>query len=207
MDCARRFAPLQRNCWRNVSEETIVEMGSYSWLIFALGTVVTWGLYGIFLHSGQVGMQDPDNGRYKAFLFVGVAYFLTAVLAPLAILIVRGSDWTFPGKGLWLSLVAGILGAIGAFFVLLSLGALFAQGNKSAPAIVMSIIFAGAPVVNAIVSLAMHPPAGGLSSIRWQFALGILMAAFGGFLVTKFKPAPGPGPAKKATVSETSESA
>jgi drug/metabolite transporter (DMT)-like permease len=146
-------------------------------------------------------MQDPVNGRYKAFLFVGVAYFLTAVLAPLLILVVRGSDWQFPGKGLWLSLLAGILGAIGAFFVLLSLGALFAQGNKSAPAIVMSIIFAGAPVVNAIVSLTMHPPAGGFGALRWQFILGIMMAAFGGFLVTKFKPNPAP-PAKKVAVEK-----
>ena len=181
--------------------QVLLAMGSYNWLIFALGTVVTWGLYGIFLHSGQVGMQDPVNGRYKAFLFVGVAYFLTAVLAPLAILVARGSDWNFPGKGLWLSLFAGVLGAVGAFFVLLSLGALFAQGNKSAPAIVMSIIFAGAPVVNAVVSLTMHPPAGGLGAIRWQFMLGILMAAFGGFLVTKFKPDPG-SPAKKAPVEQ-----
>jgi len=109
-------------------------MGTYAWLFFALGTVVTWGLYGIFLHSGQIGMADPQNGRYKAFLFVGVAYFITAVLAPLAILIARGSDWNFPQKGLWLSLFAGVLGAIGAFFVLLSLGSLFAQGNRSAPA-------------------------------------------------------------------------
>lgn len=167
-------------------------MNSYAWLFFALGTVLTWGLYGIFLHMGQVGMADPANGRYKAFLFVGVAYFLTAVLAPLLILIARGSDWNFPGKGLWLSLIAGILGAIGAFFVLLSLGALFAQGNKSAPAIVMSIIFAGAPIVNAIVSMVMHPPAGGLAGIRWQFVLGIIMAALGGYLVVKFKPDPAP---------------
>ena len=182
--------------------EPIIAMGSYNWLIFALGTVVTWGLYGIFLHSGQVAMKDPVNGRYKAFLFVGVAYFLTAVLAPLVILVLRGSDWEFPSKGLWLSLFAGILGAVGAFFVLLSLGALFAQGNKSAPAIVMSIIFAGAPVVNAIVSLTMHPPAGGLATIRWQFILGIVLAAFGGFLVTKFKPNPAP-PAKKEVVAES----
>ncbi len=166
-------------------------MGNYSWLVFAIGTVVTWGLYGIFLHSGQMGMNDPVNGRFKAFLFVGVAYFLTAVLAPLVILMVRGSDWHFPGKGLWLSLLAGTLGAIGAFFVLLSLGALFAQGNKSAPAIVMSIIFAGAPVVNAIVSVVMHPPTGGISGVRWQFVAGILMAALGGYMVTKFKPTPG----------------
>ena len=183
-------------------------MGSYAWLIFALGTVVTWGLYGIFLHMGQVGMSDPANGRYKAFLFVGVAYFLTAVLAPLAILVIRGSDWNFPGKGLWLSLIAGILGAIGAFFVLLSLGALFAQGNKSAPAIVLSIIFAGAPSVNAIVSLILHPPAGGWAGLRWQFVVGILMAALGGYLVVKFKPDPAPaGQAKKevTTGAESSE--
>ncbi|MDF1741552.1 MAG: hypothetical protein P1U86_20485 [Verrucomicrobiales bacterium] len=175
--------------------------------MFAMGTVVTWGLYGIFLHSGQIGMQDPVNGRYKAFLFVGVAYFLTAVLAPLAILIARGSDWNFPGKGMWLSLLAGILGAIGAFFVLMSLGALFAQGNKSAPAIVMSIIFAGAPIVNAIVSMVMHPPAGGLAGIRWPFVLGICMAAFGGYLVVKFKPDPAPaGHAKVEATSTESKS-
>ncbi len=178
-------------------------MSSYSWLYFALGTVVTWGLYGIFLHMGQVGMVDPANGRYKAFLFVGVAYFLTAVLAPLAILVARGSDWNFPGKGLWLSLFAGILGAIGAFCVLLSLGALFAQGNRSAPAVVMSIIFAGAPIVNAIVAMVMHPPAGGLAGIRWQFVLGIVMAAAGAYLVVKFKPDPAPTGHGKVAAAQT----
>ena len=66
------------------------------WLIYALMTVACWGLYGIFLHSGQMGMADAVNGRYKAFLFVGLAYFLTAVLAPLAILVARGASWTFP---------------------------------------------------------------------------------------------------------------
>ncbi|MEM7699927.1 MAG: hypothetical protein AAF236_16150 [Verrucomicrobiota bacterium] len=181
-------------------------MGNYAWLIFALGTVLTWGLYGIFLHMGQVGMADPSNGRYKAFLFVGVAYFLTAVLAPIGVLLARGSDWSFPGKGLWLSLLAGTLGAIGAFFVLLSLGALFAQGNKSAPAVVMSIVFAGAPVVNSVVSLLMHPPAGGFSAIRWPFVLGILMAATGGYLVVKFKPNPAPaGGAANASAAAVSD--
>ena len=48
-----------------------------NWLIFALMTVVTWGVYGAFLHTGQLGMKDAMNGRYKAFLFVGLAYFLT----------------------------------------------------------------------------------------------------------------------------------
>jgi hypothetical protein len=169
-------------------------MSSYSWLVFALGTVLTWGLYGIFLHMGQIGMVDPVNGRYKAFLFVGVAYFLTAVLAPLAVLMFKGTDWNFPAKGLWLSLFAGILGAIGAFFVLLALGAAISAKVQNAPAVVMSIIFAGAPIVNAIISITMSHDWG---KIRWPFILGLVMAAAGGFLVTKFKPVHAP-PAKAA---------
>lgn len=160
------------------------------WLVFALMTVFSWGLYGIFLHSGQLGMADPVNGRYKAFLFVGIAYFLVAVLAPLAMLVVSGSDWTFPGRGAGLSLVAGTVGAIGAFCVLLAFGA------KGTPPAVMSIIFAGAPIVNAVVSMIMHPPAGGVGAVRWQFVAGILLAAVGGCLVTLYKPPPAPAAAK-----------
>lgn len=157
-----------------------------SWLLFVGLTIVAWGLYGIFLHTGQVGMADPENGRYKAFLFVGIAYFLTAVVAPLLLLIVRGASWSFPSGGAWWSLIAGIVGAIGAFGVLLAFGA----GGK--PSVVMALVFAGAPVVNALVALSVHPPAGGLSSIRWQFFAGIALAALGGFLVTRYKPGPAP---------------
>jgi drug/metabolite transporter (DMT)-like permease len=135
-------------------------------------------------------MGDPINGRYKAFLLVGVAYFITAVLAPLAMLLFAGASWNLPARGVWFSLIAGIVGAVGAFGVLLAFGA------KGSPAVVMSIVFAGAPVVNAAVSLWVHPPAEGWQSIRWQFMAGILMAAVGGCLVTLYKP--GPGPAKAA---------
>ena len=57
-----------------------------AWLGYALLTVLAWGVYGILLHTGQTSMADSVNGRYKAFLFVGIAYFLTAVLAPLVVL-------------------------------------------------------------------------------------------------------------------------
>jgi drug/metabolite transporter (DMT)-like permease len=157
-----------------------------TWLVFALMTVVCWGLYGVLLHNGQTAMADPVNGRYKAFLFVGLAYFLTAVLAPLGLLLARQASWSYPAKGMTWSLVAGILGAAGAFCVLLAFGA------RGAPAAVMSIVFAGAPIVNAVYSLATHPPAGGWGSLRWQFVAGILLAALGGCLVTLYKPAPGP---------------
>jgi drug/metabolite transporter (DMT)-like permease len=81
-----------------------------------------------------------------------------------------------------LSLLAGTVGAIGAFGVLLAFGA------KGTPAVVMSIVFAGAPIVNAVVSLILHPPSGGWGSLNWQFVLGIALAALGGCLVTFFKP-------------------
>lgn len=171
-------------------------MNSYAWLFFALVTVATWGLYGIFLHQGQVGMGDPVNGRYKAFLWVGIAYFLVAVLAPVAILVVKQASWEFPAKGAWISLFAGTLGAIGAFFVLLAMGS--GMKNGAGPAVVMSIIFAGAPIVNSVVAVTMDKKWG---SVQWPFMLGILMAAAGGFLVVRFKPSGhGPPPQKPEAV-------
>jgi drug/metabolite transporter (DMT)-like permease len=169
-----------------------------SWLAFALMTVACWGLYGAFLHTGQTAMADPVSGRYKAFLFVGVAYFLTAILAPLVVLKASGASWSFPARGIAWSLLAGTVGAAGAFGVLLAFGA------KGSPAVVMSIVFAGAPVVNALYALALHPPAGGWGSLRWQFVAGLLLAALGGCLVTLYKPAPGPAPPARAEQREVS---
>ena len=162
-----------------------------NWLVYALLTVACWGVYGICLHAGGVGIGDPVHGRLKAFLVVGLAYFLTAVLAPTVILIGKGGSaafWNYPPKGFWWSLAAGIVGAIGA------LGVLLAFGAKGTPAVVMSIVFAGAPVVNALVAVAQHPPAGGWGSIKPQFYLGIALAAAGGCLVTFYKPNPAPKP-------------
>jgi hypothetical protein len=163
-----------------------------TWLVFALMTVVSWGVYGVFLHTGQTLMKppgaakiDPSVLRYKAFLFVGIAYFLVAVLAPLTLLLIKGEAWRgYTAPGMSWSLIAGIVGAIGAF------GVLLAFGNGGVPGVVMSIVFAGAPVVNALYSLIAHPPAGGWGAIKWPFYLGILLAAAGGCLVTFYKPPP-----------------
>lgn len=169
------------------------------WMVFAFMTVVSWGLYGVFLHMGQTGMSDPVNGRYKAFLMVGVAYVIIAVLAPAGFLVANGGSWSMPSAGWIWSLVAGAVGAIGAFCVLLAFGA---KGN---PAVVMSIIFAGAPIVNAIVVMSLHPPAGGLASVRWPFFAGIALAALGGTLVTLYKPGPTP-PKTAAAPASAAES-
>lgn len=152
-----------------------------AWSPYLLLTVSCWGMYGVFLHLGATGMSDPTHGRMKAFVFVGLAYFLVAFLAPLALLWVRGASMTFDGSGAAWSLVAGTVGAIGAFGVLLAFGA----GGK--PAVVMSCVFAGAPIVNAIVSTTR---AGQWGEVSWPFLVGILLAATGGGLVVYFKPPP-----------------
>ena len=165
-----------------VKSKTINQRKGMTWLIFALMTVAAWGVYGIFLHKGAVGMGDPENGRYKAFLWVGIAYFVTAVAAPFLLLLIKGASWSMPSSGITYSFIAGIVGAIGAFGVLLAFGA------KGHPAVVMAIIFAGAPVVNALISISIDPPPGGIASVPKLFWLGVTMAAVGGCIVTKFKP-------------------
>ena len=170
-----------------------------TWLLFALMTVGAWGVYGILLHEGALGMKDPEFGRYKAFLWVGVAYFVTAVLAPLLLLVFSGAGWQMSFRGSAYSFVAGIVGAIGAFGVLLAFGA------KGHPAVVMSIIFAGAPVVNAVVAIALHPPSEGWGSVSPLFWLGIGLAVLGGFLVTLKKPGQAKKPAEKIAFAQLAD--
>ena len=161
-----------------------------TWLTFSLLTVGCWGLYGVLLHAGVMSFGKDDPNRYfKAFLWVGVAYFLTAVLAPVVMLLLRGDSWSFVtgnAAGLKWSLLAGIVGAAGAFGVLLAFGA------KGHPAVVMSIVFAGAPIVNAVVALMLHPPKAGVGAKDWPFFLGIMLALAGGSLVSLFRPMDAP---------------
>ncbi len=150
-----------------------------AWIGFLAMTVVCWGLYGILLHRGQVQMADPVGGRYKAFLFVGVAYVLVAVVGPIAMLLTQKAAWTFTSGGLIWSTIAGVVGAVGAF------GVLLAFGHGGQPAVVMSLVFAGAPVVNAVVAVSL---AGAWGRVPWPFFAGVLMAAGGAWLVVSFKP-------------------
>lgn len=170
-----------------------------TWLTFALLTVLCWGTYGVFLALGSENMHDAANGRIKAFLFVGLAYFLVAVLAPILILALSGANWNFPLKGMTWSLVAGIVGAIGALGVLLALNAAPKPVGQYVP-VIMTIIFSGAPVLNALVALSVTPPPNGWSKIPLPFWLGMVLAVTGGALVTKFKP--GAPPKKPAAVEQ-----
>ena len=55
-----------------------------NWLVFAVLTVLSWGVYGVLLHKARgnmpMGLEAPYAGL-KAFLFVCVAYALIGLAA------------------------------------------------------------------------------------------------------------------------------
>jgi hypothetical protein len=72
--------------------------------------------------------------------------------------------------------------------------------KSAAPSAVMPIVFGGAPIVNAITAMIVHPPEGGIkAALPIPFVIGIILAATGGFMVAKFAPSnAGPTPAAKS---------
>ena len=123
---------------------------------------------------------------------------ISILVVAAIVLKVRGSNMSFTGdtgSGIPLSLVAGIAGALGALTLVLALGAAASPIIKggggfgvAAAAAVMPIVFAGAPVINTITAMVVHPPEGGWSKLPLPFILGCIMAACGAFLVAKFAP-------------------
>jgi len=173
------------------------------WYVWALMTVICWGTYGVCMHPGSASMKNSEHGRIMAFLWVGLAYFLTAVIAPIIILKLKGGPidfWAYPAKGWQWSLIAGTLGAIGALGVLLAFGA--SPNPKVYVPVVMSIIFAGAPIVNAVVNTTKDK---NWSNVQWPFVLGIVLAAVGGYLVTKHVPKAKPVAEAKAEPAPAAE--
>lgn len=171
-----------------------------TWLIYALLTVVSWGVYGVILHKGRgympMGSETPHAGL-KAFLFVCIAYAVIGVASAL-LLKARGSNWSLTPDGIRWSLIAGSAGAVGAFTLVLALGAASPIYKGAAAAAVMPIVFAGAPVINTLVAMLLHPPQGGVKALPVPFLLGCVLAAVGAFLVAKYAPSNTGGPAKPA---------
>jgi hypothetical protein len=195
-------------------------------LAFAFGTVLCWGIYSVMLHMGSVGMKPagmldgkmvpPDllSLRMKAFLQVGIAYFIVGVIIPLIIIWLRapaggaateatrlaGRGWDFPTTGLTWSFWAGMAGALGAFFLLMAISAGTTPAeNKLLPLIVPAIIFAGAPIVNTLVSTTKE---GNWANVNWKFILGMALAATGTAMVMKFKPTPSAGPTPASSIQQ-----
>jgi hypothetical protein len=146
-----------------------------AWLIFVAGAVLSWGAYGVLLHQGQTQLGNP----LKALLCVGVAYFLIGVIVPVAALSAQGDLSGFDTSGLIAATVAGALGAAGAVCIIWA----FRFGGL--PVYVMPLVFGGAPIVNVLVSMAIHPPKQALSPMLF---LGFVFASLGAAMVLYYRP-------------------
>src|SRR5215813_2652263 len=148
---------------------------SMVWVIFAVGAVLSWGIYGPILHKGQTQLGSP----MKALLCVGIAYFLIGVLVPVSALSTQGGVSGMGQAGsIWAGL-GGALGALGAVCIIYSFR------NGGAPNIVMPLVFGGAPLINVLVSMAMHPPKTPPNPLLY---LGYALAIAGGGMVLYYKP-------------------
>ncbi|MEM7586162.1 MAG: hypothetical protein AAF560_22415, partial [Acidobacteriota bacterium] len=119
------------------------------WPFFVIGAILSWGSYVPLMHHGQTLLK---GGALRAFLCVGLAYFMTAVLIPLALLGAKVEPWDFNKEGARFAFIAGIAGAAGALCIIMALK------SGGTPLYVAPLVFAGAPIVNVLISMSWHKP-------------------------------------------------
>jgi hypothetical protein len=169
-------------------------------LAFVAGAALSWGVYVPTVHEATAKL----GSNLRAFLMVGLAYFLTAVLIPGFFIFVMKSDPTVkPGtEPNWASphmmwgIAAGTAGAIGALCVIFAVKA----AGPGAAIYVAPLVFAGAPIINTIASMTVFAHGKKTGTPNAMFFLGLLMAAGGAALVMLNKPKPAaPAPTPAAT--------
>ena len=156
------------------------------WPYFALGAALCWGCYGPALHKGQAAFDDAEklHKSLRALLCVGGAYFLVALLIPAGYLGSKGVLTNFNWNGAIFSFLTGMLGAGGAICIT------WAFKHEGKPFYVMPLVFAGAPLITGILSLATDPPKEGISKVNPLVYVGMILAAGGAYLILAFKDRP-----------------
>ena len=146
-------------------------------LAFTAMTAFFWGIYGIVLHRGTLLMalkeetfQGEIGRSLRAFVGVGFAYFLIAVLVPVALLNRKRETGYWSVSGTMMSLFAGAVGALGA------LGVTLALSFKAQAIYVMPLVFGGAPVINTLLTSYLNKS---FKQIKPMFLIGMLMVALG----------------------------
>jgi hypothetical protein len=151
------------------------------WMIFVGLAGLCWGTYIPLVAQGGKELKSS----YAAFLCVGLAYFLIAILVPILILWARGRWPNFTVSGVTLATLAGSAGALGALCVIFAVFEF--QGDRK---YVGPVIFAVAPVICTIVSLLWHPDEKSAFNFHlpevpphWMLYLGVVLAGVGAFMV------------------------
>jgi len=162
-------------------------------LAFTAMTAFFWGVYGVVLRFGTAEMK---HNSLCAFVGVGLAYFLIAVLVPVALLNRKREVGHWSISGTLLSLFAGSVGALGA------LGVALALSNGGQAIYVMPIVFGGAPVINTLLTSWLNKS---FSQIKPLFLLGMILVGLGmvGVLITKPAPKPSANHAASSHAAET----
>ena len=75
--------------------------------------------------------------------------------------------------------IAGALGAAGAACII------WAFKTGGLPVYVMPLVFGGAPIINVLITMALHPPK---SAINPMLYLGFVLASVGAAMVLYFRP-------------------
>jgi hypothetical protein len=169
-------------------------------LAFVTGAALSWGVYVPLVHEATSKL----GSNLRAFLMVGVAYFLVAVLVPAFFIFFLKNDptsknpatlnWAVPS--LTWGLLAGISGAAGALCVIFATrDAVASLGPTVGPLIVAPLVFAGAPIVNTIASITIFAHGKKFEAPSPSFYLGLGVAAAGMALVMVNKPKTVGGPA------------
>ena len=165
------------------------------WLVYVALAGLSWGLYVPLIFYGGSELGGKSNARLMAILCVGVAYFVIAVLFPLALFLSGQETWPeFKVTGLVFSALAGVAGAAGAICVIFASQSAVqaALAEKLNPAtfriFIAPLIFGLAPVINTLISTVWHPQKDNpfhfaLQSPDWKLWVGILLIGAGAFLV------------------------
>lgn len=161
--------------------------------LFIAGAALSWGVYVPLVHKATASL----GSNLRAFLMVGVAYFLVAVLVPALFIFVLKNDPTakdvtklnWASGSVTMGLLAGVAGAVGALFVIFATrDAVASVGPVTGPLIVAPLVFAGAPIVNTIASITIFAHGKKFAMPEEGFYLGLLLAAAGMALVMINKP-------------------
>lgn len=144
-------------------------------------TILCWGMYGPVLQWGQLGMSTVPGhpALLRPFVCVGLAYFLIGVIVPSVWLYLYGEHGEWTANGIIWSIAGGALGAIGALGIIMA----FKFGGQ--PAYVMPLVFGGAPVVNAFITIYL---ADRMKEIGPVFLAGLVMVVLGAVTVLMFAP-------------------